>query len=129
MSQQQLDYARPSASRRSPLWQRGLIALAIAAACVAATPKLVDAAWMSAGAGHGDYFWFMVLYPFPIWAARIFAHDLSGFVETLMYLQFPVYGVVIGASALRSKRWMLAATGSVAIVHGVAVALEFIVGV
>lgn len=129
MSQQQLDYALPSAHRRFPLWQRGLIAFASLAASIAATPKLLDAAWMSAGAGHGDYFWFLVLYPFPLWTARILANDLSGFVQTLMYVQFPVYGVVVAAGALRSKRGILAAIGSIILVHGIAVGLQYAIRV
>jgi hypothetical protein len=129
VSQQQLDYVAPHTGRRRPFWHRVTIAVGLFGLFVAATPKAVGLAWRSAGGGHGTYFWFLILFPYPIWATRIFSHDLSGFVTTLMYLQLPIYGLFIGGAAFVGRRCLLIVIGSMIGLHAAAVALEYIVGV
>ena len=111
MSQQQLDYSAVAIHTRRFLWRRRIIAIAVFVCSLAVTPVAIKAAWLSAGAGEGDYFWFRALFPGPIWAARIANHDLSGFVDTLMRLQFPVYGLIIAVSLCAGRRWWIAGLG------------------
>ena len=129
MSQQQLGYATPVGPVRRPFSHRVAIATAILVASVVATPIAVAAAWASAGAGHGTYFWFLVLYPVPIWSAKLAGHNLSGFVETLMYAELPAYGLLLGLSCLLGRRWFITSAAVLAALHAVGVALEYIIGV
>ena len=124
MSQQQLDYSAVAIHTRRFLWRRRIIAIAVFVCSLAVTPVAIKAAWLSAGAGEGDYFWFRALFPGPIWAARIANHDLSGFVDTLMRLQFPVYGLIIAVSLCAGRRWWIAGLATVAAIHGVPLALN-----
>ena len=69
-----------------------------------------------------------MLYPVPIWVARLAGHNLSGFVEVLMYFQFPAYGLVLALSYLRSRRWFIARAVVLAALHAAGIGLEYIVG-
>ncbi len=114
MSQQKLEY-EPKRGRGS--WQLPALAIGLLVSSVALTPVAVDAAWISAGAGEGDYFWFRILFPGPMWAARLTGHDLSGFVDTLMYVELPIYACVIAACLIFGRRAFVVGSVSLIALH------------
>ena len=57
--------------------------------CLAATPPLLLLAIGSGGAGHGDYFWAKVLFPFTLLSARVLGSITGPFIA-LAIVQFPL---------------------------------------
>jgi hypothetical protein len=54
---------------------------------------------LSGGAGHGDYFWAWVLFPFTM----SLAFPITTPLIVLAIVQFPIYGVVVGLASLKGK--------------------------
>jgi hypothetical protein len=65
---------------------------------------LLVAVWAT-GAGHGTYLPAKILFPFAM-LAGVFGHSITLFYAVLAVLQFPVYGLILGA-AFRSSRFVL----------------------
>lgn len=63
--------------------------------CLVATPPLLLLAIASAGAGHGDYFWAKVFFPFTLLSVLAFDSITVPFIM-LAVVQFPLYGLLLG---------------------------------
>jgi hypothetical protein len=74
----------------------------------------------SAGAGHGDYFWAQVLFPYTMLSTFLFQSITIPFI-VLAIAQFPLYGLLL-AFAHERKQSRLVAIG-LAVVHITAAAL------
>lgn len=79
---------------------------------------------MSSGLGHGDYFLAKFLFPYTLLSTAAFDRIEPPFMF-LTYIQYPVYGVVIGLANVRRK--LLIAGGVLALIHALFViaALRF----
>lgn len=89
-----------------------------------ATPFCLMVAIGSAGAGHGDYFWAKLIYPYTMLSTLMFGSITIPF-RLLAVVQLPLYGVLLSIALLRS-RLGLAASGLLA-VHAVAAVACFVV--
>jgi hypothetical protein len=69
---------------------------------LAATPFCLLFAYASAGAGHGDYFFAKILFPFTMLSAVFFNSITMPFV-LLAIAQFPIYGIIFGLANLKGK--------------------------
>ena len=70
--------------------------------CLIATPPFLLLAIGSAGAGHGDYFWAKVLFPFTLLSARIFDSITAPFIAVAI-VQFPLYGLMLGSANVQGR--------------------------
>jgi hypothetical protein len=68
----------------------------------AATPFCLVFGMVSAGAGHGDYFFAKVLFPFTMLSATVFNSITFPFI-LLAIAQFPIYGIILGFANLKNK--------------------------
>ena len=59
----------------------------------------------AAGGGHGTYLPAKILFPFAM-LATVFGRSVTLFYAVLALLQFPIYGLLLGA-AFRSRRFLL----------------------
>lgn len=77
----------------------------------------------SAGAGHGDYFWDIVLLPYAT-LALLPRDDSMPVIIFLACVQFPIYGWIAGGAfqpqASKLRLWLLLAS------HGIAVLLAYL---
>jgi hypothetical protein len=55
-------------------------------------------AFLFAGAGHGTYIPAKLFFPYTMLSTGLFGSILPGF-ELLAFLQFPIYGVILGIAA------------------------------
>lgn len=78
----------------------------------------------SAGAGHGNYFAAMLLFPYTMLLAAAFDYIYLPFV-LLAILQFPAYGVALGYAHQRRRVGRMAVPLLTAHVAAVAVVLLF----
>ncbi len=63
---------------------------------------------MSGGAGHGDYLYARLLFPFSM-ASTFVTGEISSAAIAAALLQFPVYGFLIGYGLTDAKRrWIIA---------------------
>ncbi len=69
---------------------------------VVVTPFLLLLALISTGAGHGDYFWARVLFPFTMNSLWI-VHYISYPFVALAVIQFPLYGFLLGQANIRGR--------------------------
>jgi len=76
----------------------------------------------SAGAGHGNYLWAKIFFPFTMLSTAVFQSITSSFLVVAV-IQFPIYGFLIGLYARQRKALM--ASGAILIVHLVALGLAF----
>lgn len=99
---------------------RLLLPLAIS---LAATPILLFLGVASAGAGHGNYLFAKILFPHTLLSAWVLDSITTPFI-VLAVIQFPLYGIVLGAANLRHrfKRTLVL----VGIIHALAVGTCFI---
>jgi hypothetical protein len=67
-----------------------------------ATPFTLLLALSSAGAGHGDYFWAKVFYPYTMLSAIALKSITIPFMVVAV-LQLPTYGVFLGTGWARGK--------------------------
>jgi len=67
-----------------------------------ATPFTLLLALSSAGAGHGDYFWAKVFYPYTMLSAMAFGSITIPFIVVAI-LELSAYGVVIGTGWSQGK--------------------------
>jgi hypothetical protein len=95
---------------------RSLMGLALGALIGAACLYI---AVIAGGAGHGTYFPAKALFPFTMLSV-VFGHSITSPFIVLAFLQFPLYGLVLGA-LYRSPRFRLGVT-SLSLLH-VAVAV------
>ena len=77
---------------------------------------------IATGAGHGTYFAAKALFPFTMFSV-VFGHSITSPFIVLAFLQFPLYGMVLGA-LYRSPRFRLAVT-SLFLLHVAAAVVVF----
>jgi hypothetical protein len=58
----------------------------------------------SGGAGHGNYLFARVLFPYPMLLTRLTDDTVTLPLIVLGLAQFPLYGVVVGLAASRGRR-------------------------
>lgn len=87
------------------------------------TPVCLLLAIASGGAGHGDYFYAKLLYPYAMLSALIFDSLTIPFI-LFGVLQFPLYGAVCDLFAAKGRAWTVGA--ALIIMHALAVALCFL---
>jgi hypothetical protein len=87
------------------------------------TPGFLYVALLSTGAGHGDYFWAKVFFPYTMLSTSIFQSITPVFMG-LAIVQVPLYGLILGVYA-KAQRFHLAIT-SLLVVHASAVAACFV---
>ena len=76
---------------------------------------------LSTGAGHGNYLFFIFFYPY---AFLLMSSETALISIILMFIQFPLYGALIGIA--RSRRALLAPV-ALLVIHVIAVASCFFV--
>jgi hypothetical protein len=81
--------------KRSKQWFPVIISLI-------ATPFTLLLALSSAGAGHGDYFWAKVFYPYTILSAIALKSITISFIVVAIF-ELPAYGALLGISWSRGK--------------------------
>jgi hypothetical protein len=84
------------------------------------TPVCLLLAIGSGGAGHGDYFYAILLYPYTMLSALVFDSITIPFI-LFAVLQFPLYGALFGLAAAKERGLM--AGLAIIIMHALAVAL------
>ena len=67
-----------------------------------ATPFCLLLATASAGAGHGDYFWAKIVYPYTMLSTLVFGSITIPF-RLLAVVQLPLYGVLLSIAWLRNR--------------------------
>ncbi|HZH30389.1 MAG TPA: hypothetical protein VEY11_06460 [Pyrinomonadaceae bacterium] len=87
------------------------------------TPVCLLLATGSAGAGHGDYFYAKLLYPYAMISVLVFDSLL---LPSILFAvpQFPLYGALCGLAAAKGHRWMVGL--GIIMTHALAVALCFL---
>lgn len=88
-----------------------------------ATPVCLFLGIASAGAGHGDYVLARILFPYTMLSAVAFDSITLPFT-VMAVLQFPVYGVVLGAANVKSK--LLPAMLGLLVLHCLTVLICFL---
>lgn len=99
--------------------RRALIGLGIGLLLI---PPAMLLAFFSAGGGHGDYLWARVFFPYTMLPSCLDNRAIGNMSIALAFLQFPVYGVLIGALAPTRKHATIVA-GAIGVIHVAAVAL------
>ena len=74
--------------RRPEFWTPLIVALVV-------TPPALLLGIGSAGAGHGDYFWAKILFPYTMLSTVLFESITVPFL-VLAIVQFPLYGLSLG---------------------------------
>jgi hypothetical protein len=67
------------------------------------TPVAILLAFISAGAGHGNYVWARVFFPYSILLTNA-TGSITTSLMVLAVMQFPLYGLVCGVGFSASKR-------------------------
>jgi len=70
--------------------------------CTCCSPLFLWLAISSGGAGHGDYGWAKVFFPYTMFFAMKFG-SISPLLDLLAIVQFPVYGTVLGLAWVRNR--------------------------
>jgi hypothetical protein len=68
-----------------------------------ATPLALLVGLFSAGAGHGDYFWVKIFFPYTMLSTIPF-HSITSPFLVLAVAQFPLYGLTL--TLVRAKRYI-----------------------
>ncbi len=72
--------------------------IGLVAGVVLTLPALL-LAFISAGGGHGTYLWAKVFFPYTMIIPSLTGGPISLPLFVLVFVQFPVYGILAGASA------------------------------
>jgi hypothetical protein len=70
------------------------------------TPFALLAGFISAGAGHGNYFLAKILFPYTMLSTLLFNSITMPFV-LIAFAQFPLYGLLLTITAESKRLWML----------------------
>jgi hypothetical protein len=88
------------------------------------TPFLLYVGLVSAGAGHGSYFWAKVLFPYTMLAAKV-VNSITTALEGLAIAQVPIYGLLLGLGAKAAR--LLGVVLGLVVVHAAVVIACFVV--
>lgn len=94
---------------------------ALALGTVLVTLLALYVGWQSAGAGHGNFVWARILFPYA--CACMPVHGLQFLVIPFTLLQFPVYGLLV--SIARKSHQVVGFVVSMFILHSIVVVLTF----
>jgi hypothetical protein len=73
-------------------------------ASLIATPICLFLGFASGGAGHGDYILATILFPYSVLLIFTLGLVIPSFITaTLMIVQFPVYGIILGFATKRRR--------------------------
>ena len=86
------------------------------------TPLALLFAFLSGGAGHGDYFWAKILFPYSMLSTLIIESNTLLILLTL--IQFPFYGFLLAFAG--EREWLRRFAVGCSIAHIVAAILCFI---
>ena len=95
------------------------------------TPVAVFAAMASAGAGHGDYLWAKIFFPYTMVSSLLYqTNNAPQAVNVLLWIvlpiiQYPLYGIVLALASQKAKTG-LAAIGLCGL-HLIVTALNFVI--
>jgi hypothetical protein len=108
-----------SRSYRSQTWVLLMASLLV-------TPITLFLGIGSAGAGHGDYLWAKIFFPYTMLSALLFQSITDPFM-VLAIIQFPLCGCMLAAASERKrlKPWVVGLT----LVHGVSTAVCLLFGI
>lgn len=84
-----------STEARKRVWMTFVLSLV-------ATPFCLLLALASAGAGHGDYFWAKIIYPYTMLSTLLFNSITIPFI-LLAIVQVPIYGVLLSIAWARDR--------------------------
>lgn len=74
-----------------------------------ATPICLFLGFASGGAGHGDYILTTILFPYSVLLIFTLGSMIPSLITaTLMILQFPAYGIILGYSFERRRKFLWA---------------------
>ena len=86
------------------------------------------AALISTGAGHGDYVWARLLFPYSILSAWFTGSITTPFI-VLAFVQYPLYGIIVHVASHLGWRQLGLAAGCISLLHLVAALLCFYPGI
>ena len=117
MSQQQLDYSTPRRPSR-----RSIVSAALASGCAVVgamvTPFALQAAVDSAGGGEGHYVAARACFPILMLLTRLCGDRITSPLLWSAFVQFPLYGGLLGIGLARGWRGLLAVAVLIAVLHG-----------
>ena len=79
----------------------------------------------SGGAGHGDYAIARVFFPLPMLITRLTSDTISVPSIILAFIQFPIYGGVLGSSAAVGNNTLTRAILVILLLHAIPAAICF----
>lgn len=88
---------------------------------IGVTPIAIFVVFLYAGVGHGTFLPALALLPC-LWLLPV----VGPVIWALTFVQFPLYGLLLGYCAAKSRTALLVALGLLAVLHGIAVVLFFI---
>jgi hypothetical protein len=71
---------------------------------ILATPPALLLAFISAGGGHGDYLWAKAFFPYTMVLPELAGSEIYLPLIIMAFLQFPLYGLMVGLSASSPRR-------------------------
>ena len=95
--------------------------IGLAVGVVLALPALL-LAFISAGGGHGDYFWAKLLFPYTMIVPVLHGDPICLPLFVVACVQCPIYGGLIGAFA-STRKSAFAVAGGIVGIHVVAAAI------
>ena len=101
-------------------------AIACLACSLALSPFALLAGLVSGGAGHGDYVWAKVFFPFTMLSIHAFARIETPFI-VLAVAQIPLYGLLLAWSASRRPSHLRRCALFLGALHAVAVLACFVI--
>lgn len=94
-------------------------------ASLVATPICLLLALASGGAGHGNYLWAKVVFPYTMLSTLAFESITRPFI-ILAIIQFPLYGVALGLASRKHRFAHMAI--ALPVIHLLAVMILFLSG-
>jgi hypothetical protein len=101
MSQQKLDYQTPLPKPRRSF--AGIASICVVSG-VLVTPIAMFLAIASGGAGHGNYGFARLLFPYSMLLTLTVGNTITNPLIVLAMVQFPIYGMFLARSALASGK-------------------------
>jgi len=95
-------------------------------AALLATPIAVVLAMFSTGAGHGNYLFCKIFFPYTMLSTHFFEQITIPFI-IIGLVQLPLYGIVLELAARKSKLFLALAGIVLSLFHAIAVGLCFFI--
>jgi hypothetical protein len=88
-----------------------------------AEPVALVLAFASAGAGHGDYAFARLLFPYTMLLSLVTEGRITFPWIALAMIQFPAYGLALGLAASKSRVCLCVTAGSIMALHAASAAI------